>query len=168
LERNARSLKFRINALNFVFSDFRQCCSSKCAASGDTPSCSTRYAGAVATEPLHAFCIVEEIDAGLQLATVSAGDVLGFIVDASENCYGLLGPADTSDQVPLKPTGKRAGRKAGVAVRANWLYYGVTGDGAVDAERLRSEWAQKALLLLFILLYIRKNKFFFFLHIGGL
>lgn len=66
---------------------------------------------------------MEEIDAGLQLATVSAGDVLG--------------PVDTSDQVPLTAIGKRAGRKSGVAVRASWLYYGVTGDGAVDAERLR-------------------------------
>lgn len=67
---------------------------------------------------------VVEMDAGIQLAEVAVGDVLG--------------SAGPGDMVPMKVNGKeRASRKAGVAVRASWLYYGVTGDGAVDAERLR-------------------------------
>eukprot|EP00756_Hemistasia_phaeocysticola_P018245 Hpha_TRINITY_DN15583_c3_g11::TRINITY_DN15583_c3_g11_i1::g.104025::m.104025 len=57
-------------------------------------------------------------EAGLQLARVSMGE-----------CVGRAGPEYNA------PEGAK--RKAGVAVRATWLHYGVAADGKIDAERVR-------------------------------
>lgn len=64
------------------------------------------------------------IETGLLLANVQVGDVVGNTAP--------------SDEVPWREDDKqkRCGRKPGVSVRASWLYYGVAGDGGVDADRL--------------------------------
>lgn len=85
------------------------------------PESISKPAQQVATPPKAAEA---EIETGLLLANVQVGDILG--------------PALPKDEVPFAPTtGRRAERKPGVAVRATWMYYGVAGDGGVDAERLR-------------------------------
>eukprot|EP01065_Artemidia_motanka_P021474 TRINITY_DN256_c0_g1_i12.p1 TRINITY_DN256_c0_g1~~TRINITY_DN256_c0_g1_i12.p1 ORF type:complete len:1100 (+),score=327.73 TRINITY_DN256_c0_g1_i12:58-3357(+) len=59
----------------------------------------------------------QKVAAGLQLAQVSEGCVVGRVT-GSEFAAGMR-------------------RKAGVPVRVTWLHYGVAADGRVDAERVR-------------------------------
>jgi len=60
----------------------------------------------------------KKVGAGLQLARVSVG--------------GEVGRAGPEHDPP-----EGAKRKAGVAVRATWLHYGVAADGKIDAERVQ-------------------------------